>query len=177
MSVQTFELFQILTEAYLGSVVLNPVMESPFSQYLNTNYAPSDLEVQDIQAHLVSHFLEASRLEALIQDLFAQREKTLAYIDAHQALISPARRLPREIVEEMFVACLPTHRNAVMSAKEAPLVLARICSAWREIALSTPALWASLHLPLEYVLTRGMHSAVAEWLERSGRCPLSLSIM
>ncbi|KAJ7661071.1 hypothetical protein B0H17DRAFT_1212358 [Mycena rosella] len=124
-------------------------MESPFPQYLNTIYAPSDFEIQNIEAHLVSHLEEASRLEAPIQNLSAQRDEILRKIDSHQALISPARCLPRDIMEEIFLACLPTHRNAVMSAKEAPLVLARICSAWREIALSTPALWALLRLSLE----------------------------
>jgi hypothetical protein len=38
-----------------------------------------------------------------------------AYVDTHKALISPARRLPLDIIEEIFVACLPTHRNCVMS--------------------------------------------------------------
>ncbi|KAJ7629863.1 hypothetical protein B0H17DRAFT_867535, partial [Mycena rosella] len=116
-------------------------------------------------------------LEALIRDLSDQREKTLAYIDAHQALISPARRLPRDIVQEIFLACLPSHRNVVMSATEAPLILARIFSAWRTIALSTPALWASLHLPLEYIFDHSLHVPVTKWLGRSGRCPLSLSII
>ncbi|KAJ7669664.1 hypothetical protein B0H17DRAFT_989717, partial [Mycena rosella] len=152
-------------------------MTSPFDQYLNTNYAPSDSEVKKIQVHLVPHSLEAARLEALIRDLSDQREKTLAYIDAHQALISPARRLPRDIVQEIFLACLPSHRNTVMSATEAPLILARICSAWRTIALSTPALWASLHLPLEYIFDHSLHAPVTKWLGRSGRCPLSLSII
>ncbi|KAJ7486721.1 hypothetical protein FB451DRAFT_1168128 [Mycena latifolia] len=151
--------------------------ESPFSRYLNTNYAPSDSEVKQIQAHIIPHFVEASRLEALILELSTQREKVLHYIDAHQALLSPARQMPREIVEEIFLACIPTHRNAVMSAKEAPLVLARICSAWRTIALTTPALWASLHLPLEYIYDHNLYAPVAKWLQLSGRCPLSLSLV
>ncbi|KAJ7486724.1 hypothetical protein FB451DRAFT_1126977 [Mycena latifolia] len=151
--------------------------ESPFSRYLNTNYAPSDSEVKQIQAHLVPHSVEASRLEALILELSTQRDKILHYIDAHQALLSPVRQMPREIVEEIFLACLPTHRNAVMSAKEAPLVLARVCSPWRTIALTTPALWASLHLPLEYICDHSLYSPVAKWLQLSGQCPLSLSLV
>ncbi|KAJ7824494.1 hypothetical protein B0H13DRAFT_2123885 [Mycena leptocephala] len=48
----------------------------------------------------------------------------------------------------------------------------------RNIALSTPALWASLHIPLEYVLDGiGYRVAPLEWLARSGCCALSLSIV
>ncbi|KAF7343300.1 hypothetical protein MVEN_01762300 [Mycena venus] len=151
-------------------------MESPFAQYLHTNYAPSDCEVKSIESHLVTHVQELSRLDALIRDLSDQREKTLAYIAAHKVLLSPARRLPRDVVQEIFLACLPTDRNAVLSAREAPLMLGRICSAWRTLALSTPALWASLHIPLQFIFDVSYPLAITTWLERSGQCPLSLSI-
>ncbi|KAJ7785186.1 hypothetical protein DFH07DRAFT_699116, partial [Mycena maculata] len=123
-------------------------MESPFAQHLDTNYTPSDTEIKWIKSHLLPHILEVSRLDALIQDLSVRRDKTQEYIDAHRALLTPVRRLPPEIVQEIFLACLPTQRNAVMSAQEAPLILTSICASWRALALSTPALWASLHLPL-----------------------------
>ncbi|KAJ7141717.1 hypothetical protein C8R43DRAFT_1017064 [Mycena crocata] len=151
-------------------------MESPFARYLYTSYVPSDSEVEHIKRHLEAPFSEVSRLESLIRDLSAQREKLVEYISAHEALISPMRRLPQDVVQEIFVACLPTHRNAVMSAREAPLLLARVCSAWRTLAMTTPALWATLHIPLEYILDWGVTGPMAEWLERSGKRPLSLSI-
>ncbi|KAJ7646560.1 hypothetical protein FB45DRAFT_890776 [Roridomyces roridus] len=77
----------------------------------------------------------------------------------------------------MFVACLPTHRNAVMSAQEAPLLVSRICSAWRVIALTTPSLWASLHIPGYFILKRPEQRipAMTRWLQLSGVLPISLS--
>ncbi|KAJ7733862.1 hypothetical protein DFH07DRAFT_845218 [Mycena maculata] len=151
--------------------------ESPFAQHLNTNYSPSDSEVKWIHSHLVPHVLEVSRLESLIRDLSAQRERTLAYIGAHRALLSPVRRMPLDIMQEIFLACLPTHRNAVMCAREAPLILIRICRAWKTLALSTPALWVSLHIPLQYLFYDSRHVEARKWLERSSRCPLSISIV
>ncbi|KAF8157425.1 hypothetical protein K438DRAFT_1462216, partial [Mycena galopus ATCC 62051] len=80
-------------------------------------------------------------LESLTRDLSAQRDQLREYVAAHESLLSPARRLPEDILQHIFLTCLPTHRNAVMSANEAPLLLGHICSGWRSIALSTPMLW------------------------------------
>ncbi|KAJ7616850.1 hypothetical protein DFH06DRAFT_947875, partial [Mycena polygramma] len=151
--------------------------ESPFIQYLHTNYVPQNaLEVEAIRPHLVAHTMEVSRLEALIADLSAQRDKRLEYIGA-EALMSPARRMPQDVMQEIFLACVPTQHNAVMSTKDAPLLLTRICKSWRILALSTPALWASLHIPLEYILDMIGVQRPLEWLERSGRAPFSLTVI
>ncbi|KAF7346540.1 hypothetical protein MSAN_01882100 [Mycena sanguinolenta] len=152
-------------------------MESPFSSYFHTNYVPSSEEFQCIQMDLALRAQELARLDARISDLTAQRDQLQAYVDSHKALISHPRRLPPDIVCEIFAACLPTERNAVMSAQEAPLLLSRICSAWRTIALSTPRLWASLHVPFEWVLLNQSRTlAVVQWLQRSGARPISLSV-
>ncbi|KAJ6508517.1 hypothetical protein C8R45DRAFT_445765 [Mycena sanguinolenta] len=151
-------------------------MESPFSSHFNTNYVPSSEEMETIEADLVSRAQELAQIDARICELSAQRDQIQAYIDSHKALISHPRRLPPDIVREIFVACLPTERNAVMSAQEAPLLLCRICSAWRTIAISTPRLWASIHVPFEWVfLKESRMPAIVQWLQRSGACPISLS--
>ncbi|KAJ7252089.1 hypothetical protein B0H12DRAFT_623079 [Mycena haematopus] len=95
-------------------------------------------------------------------------------------------RLPLDIIAEIFIACLPTHRNCVMSATEAPVILGRICSSWRTISLSTPRLWSRLHIvqPESLHWPNGPYEArVAQrlevgnaWLKRSGNLPLSISL-
>ncbi|KAJ6489026.1 hypothetical protein C8R45DRAFT_826827, partial [Mycena sanguinolenta] len=62
------------------------------------------------------------------------------YVDAHKALISPVRRLPPEVLQIIFIACLPPHRNCAIAATEAPIRLGRVCSAWRSISIYTPQL-------------------------------------
>ncbi|KAF7334809.1 hypothetical protein MSAN_02367500 [Mycena sanguinolenta] len=144
---------------------------------LTTNYIPSDEEIKDIRLDILSRSEELARLDERIRNLSAERDEIQAYIDSQKALISHPRRLPADIVQEIFIACLPTTRNAVMSTKEAPLLLCRICSAWRTIALSTPRLWASLHVPFDFVLPKESRiSAVAQWLQRSAACPISISV-
>ncbi|KAF7364805.1 hypothetical protein MVEN_00350600 [Mycena venus] len=67
-----------------------------------------------------------------------------------------------------------------MSAQEAPLLLCRICSSWRTIALSTPRLWSSIHIAVPHdKLPQHVHDGCLElvkaWLARSGGLPLSIS--
>ncbi|KAJ7022722.1 hypothetical protein C8F04DRAFT_1137129 [Mycena alexandri] len=107
----------------------------------------------------------------------------------HKALLSPLRRLPLDIIQEIFLACIPTHRNCVMSASEAPVLLGRICSSWRAIALSTPRLWSRLHIVEPQRLPQRFNGAdiaakaaqrfatTKMWLGRSGNCPLSISLL
>ncbi|KAJ7762499.1 hypothetical protein B0H16DRAFT_1311600 [Mycena metata] len=168
-------------------------MTSPFTPQLGTNYCPRDEEILEIRDLLVEPLsrLKCIRnkitdLQKSIDELTKERDDINAYVDAHKALISPVRRLPLDIIQEIFVACLPTHRNCVMSAVEAPVLLGRVCSSWRAISLNTPRLWCRLHIvePASF----GPRSASFEeklvqrlettktWLGRSGNCPLSISL-
>ncbi|KAJ6456492.1 hypothetical protein C8R45DRAFT_880825 [Mycena sanguinolenta] len=144
---------------------------------LHTNYIPSDNEIKYIRMDILSRSEELARLDERIRKLSVERDEIQAHIDSQKSLISLPRRLPADIVQEIFIACLPTTRNAVMSAQEAPLLLCRICSAWRMIALSTPRLWASLHVPFDFIVPKESRiSAVEQWLQRSATCPISLSV-
>ncbi|KAJ6498733.1 hypothetical protein C8R45DRAFT_93465 [Mycena sanguinolenta] len=172
-------------------------MSSPFASHLGTNYCPQDEEITQIKALLNQPCLRLKSIEqemALIQKaldkLTAERDALEAYVDAHKALLSPVRRLPRDIIETIFLACLPTHRNCAMSAQEAPVLLGRICGSWRAISLSTPLLWSRLHIvePARmpnstHIVAAAYETKVAQrlevaraWLRRSGSCPLSISL-
>ncbi|KAJ7796606.1 hypothetical protein B0H14DRAFT_2207658, partial [Mycena olivaceomarginata] len=163
---------------------------SPFAAQLGTNYCPKDEEVLEIKSHLVEPTQRLRRLDEMIADLqktidklVEERDNLGIYVDAHKALISPVRRVPLDIVQEIFVACLPTHRNCVMSASEAPVLLGRICSSWRAISFSTPRLWARIHIVepvgphnLTHALSAQRLETTRMWLGRSGQCPLSISL-
>ncbi|KAK7001333.1 hypothetical protein R3P38DRAFT_2385258, partial [Favolaschia claudopus] len=75
-------------------------------------------------------------------------------LNAQKALISYPRCLHTDLLENIFLACLPAggisviRRNSVMSAHVAPLLLCRICSAWRKAAMSMRRPWASLRIPV-----------------------------
>ncbi|KAJ7762569.1 hypothetical protein B0H16DRAFT_1688154 [Mycena metata] len=89
------------------------------------------------------------------------------------SMVYPILTLPVEIMTEIFLHCLPNHplypRKAV-----APMLLGRICRQWRNIACSTPRLWAQLVVSSR----RGpsFELLLREWLRRARATPLSLHL-
>ncbi|KAJ7633162.1 hypothetical protein FB45DRAFT_745848, partial [Roridomyces roridus] len=59
----------------------------------------------------------------------------------------PVLTLPTEITSEIFIQFLPPYpaRPAIVG-KRSPSFLLRICRTWRNVALSTPALWCAVRL-------------------------------
>ncbi|KAG7099947.1 hypothetical protein E1B28_001740 [Marasmius oreades] len=169
--------------------------QTHFHRVLNTNHSASSSETCQIHGLLVQPIEELARLNAEIQHLkstlnylISQREKLQTFVSSHKALISPIRRLPAEVMSEIFVHCLQTKdRNPTRSLAEAPLLLTLVCRRWREIALSTAQLWSSLHIYLpptaqkyEIRLTEVINrraEGVKAWLSRSGSLPLSISLV
>ena len=175
-------------------------MAFPLEKRLNTNYAPLDEELQEIsrilvepQARLAKMNDEIERAQATLDELERQRDKLVRHIDQYRALTSPIRRIPREILQEIFINCLPTDRPAVMSEREAPLLIGRVCSGWRSISQSTPELWTSVHVSIpnttftasgtsnaDYMVAANCMAelrttALQEWLQRSGSLPIDIS--
>ncbi|EKM75406.1 hypothetical protein AGABI1DRAFT_16326, partial [Agaricus bisporus var. burnettii JB137-S8] len=90
--------------------------------------------------------MEITRLQDRLIGLGQRKQDAERFIEVHEGFLSPIRRLVPEILQEIFWLCLPVAHNSVLSAKEAPLLLGRVCSQWRRIAYSTPKLWCSLHI-------------------------------
>ncbi|KAK7449771.1 hypothetical protein VKT23_013246 [Stygiomarasmius scandens] len=163
---------------------------SPFRALLDTNYCASPADVEEIDTFLAQpesqlHALdsEIEQLRNQLRDHLCRRNGLSSYISSHRALMAPIRRLPPEVLSEIFIQCLPTDYNPTRSLTEAPLLLTRVCQSWREICFSTPRLWSALHIYIPHVhaarfcntlasRTKGVQS----WLSHSGDTPLSLSL-
>ncbi|KAF5375275.1 hypothetical protein D9758_000288 [Tetrapyrgos nigripes] len=166
--------------------------QSPFSHLFNTNYAAASNEdisvIQDLLSapleKLESLNSEIIRLENALSGLKAERDHLQSYVDQHRNLLSPFRRLPPEIISEIFIRCLPEDSRPTHSLSETPLLLGTICRNWREVALSTPYLWSCINVVLP--TSGSMHllcasidrrrDGVEAWLSRAGELPLSFSI-
>jgi len=144
---------------------------------------------------------EMSRLQSALDKLQSQHDDLENLIRAHRQLLTPFRRLPNEVLSEIFIHCLPEKHNAIMSTQSAPLLLGRVCSRWRMVVYQrTPRLWATLHVPApSFPLICGWQNivlpplelrqlqaeyetkfdrqcnAIREWLQRSNKCLLSIS--
>ncbi|KAF7374277.1 F-box domain-containing protein [Mycena sanguinolenta] len=166
---------------------------SPFDDILNTNAILSDAECQRIhdllagpRKNLSGLMDEISRIQAELDQLTQKRVELEGFIHAHEALLSPMRRLPDDTLRDIFLAALPSARCATLSTADPPLLLCHISQRWRSLALSTPGLWASLHIAMPPIEDeRTAHSAklgeighvVKDWLSRSGALPLSISLL
>ncbi|KAG7086395.1 hypothetical protein E1B28_002350 [Marasmius oreades] len=128
-------------------------------------------------------------LESALRQLRGQQEELRIYAQDHKAILSPARRLFPELWSEIFLWCLPEHlehhlarRSAGdnitdVSALDAPLLLTRVCSTWREIALSAPKLWSNIaYTVCRPSASKSQLQRLKTWLSRSGITPLSVVI-
>ncbi|KAJ7877977.1 hypothetical protein B0H14DRAFT_3858916 [Mycena olivaceomarginata] len=171
--------------------MLSPDYISPFTDKL----VPTEAEIKDIRALLMDPIEQLARIQAQIDEmevivgqLKAKHSSLKTVIDAHEALISPVRRAPDDVLREIFFACLPTAHNALMDPSEAPILLGCICRRWRAVSHTTPMLWSSIYIPLPDLSDDGPHTrpevvswstlwnVVEQWFERSGTCPPTVSL-
>nr|GAT47129.1 predicted protein [Mycena chlorophos] len=89
-------------------------------------------------------------MEAALVNLRTQRDALFKNIFAHQSLLSPIRRLPSDVLVEIFSACLPTKHYPLIHPSQPPLLFGRVCRYWRELSRATPLLWKKVHI-------RGLH--------------------
>ena len=162
---------------------------SPFHQWLETDYIPRDSEVDQVKDFLESHLIrrevlatEIAEAKMIVDSLKEGRMCLQNAIDAHWAIVHPVRRVPKDVWQKIFIYCLPTTHLPVMSATEMPLVLTQVCTLWRNIALSSPKLWSSLHITIpqgrnhrsQWDVTARALMAVDRWLGKATGEKLSI---
>ncbi|KAJ7508757.1 hypothetical protein B0H11DRAFT_1962472 [Mycena galericulata] len=153
-------------------------MDSPFKGILHTNAVPTDPDCEIIRDFLENPRQKLTELTEEITRLQSLQDELNHFIDAHLALVSPARRLPDDVVRAIFMASLPSTRNCALSGDEPPLLLCQISSAWRSIALATPRLWASIHIVVpDQSRVERLTDRVTAWLARSRAVPLDVSLV
>jgi hypothetical protein len=95
--------------------------------------------------------------------------------------------LPVELVQLIFIACLPVQGRVKPSLHNVPLVCLQVSKAWREIALETQNLWTRLDLNLTDQCrwwlalkpesnTGSLSGLIEGWLQRAGRKNLAITV-
>ncbi|KAF7300953.1 F-box domain-containing protein [Mycena indigotica] len=158
---------------------------SPVPDLLRTNSIPSPAQIELINAFISLSEPELGTLETefiRIQTSLAaaktRLEKQKQLVEDHRVLLSPMRRVPDDVLRAIFLATLPAHRDTAIVPEEGPLLLAQVCRLWRDIALTTPRLWASIHLaiPRDESRAEDLVGILTTWLQRSAAAPLSLTV-
>ena len=177
-------------------------LDQILAELLRNNELPSDATLQETTKLRSQANEDLLHIDTEIQRLMSQREQVQRSLDIYNTILSPARRLLPDILQEVFYHCI-SQTYPILSATEAPMLLTRVCSLWRSVALSSPRIWTRLHIPLpgdprmlsNYGIGRINYDRVVEvrrqifskkmqlrcqevkdWLDRSGSLPLSLSI-
>ncbi|KAJ7465284.1 hypothetical protein FB451DRAFT_1263181 [Mycena latifolia] len=153
--------------------------------YADTNDPPSDVDRLHISQLLDEETIAVASLDNKIDQLRAQlvdlrslRRKRRKTIEKLRAITSPLRHLPPEILSLIVMQCPRAgDQDQVLRNPDphvAPLLLVRICSRWRHIALATPMLWTdSLQAPLTKL--RWPIILMNNWVVNAAPLPISLA--
>ena len=87
---------------------------------------------------------EVSIMYNRIETLFKDKASLRRQIDIGSSFLAPIRLLPAEVLTQIFeFACSDGFEHTV-NGDPVVLVVSSVCTAWRAIAVGTPALWAGL---------------------------------
>ncbi|EKM77376.1 hypothetical protein AGABI1DRAFT_16347, partial [Agaricus bisporus var. burnettii JB137-S8] len=91
---------------------------------------------------------DIASIQAVLQHLSLERSSLEKSYDAHVSVLSPIRRLPNELLSEIFLSrghdilfpaeTLPSLTNLY---DDSLWLILQVCALWRSIALSTPLFW------------------------------------
>lgn len=149
--------------------------------YLHRTLQAPDASEADVIRQTLSHAKsqlsqledEISQLRALVRDLSGRSHELHEFIEVHKTFLSPIRRLPLEILAEIFAYCIPTYLRSSGRSLDAPLLLGQVCVGWRKAALSTQKLWSSISVSPR----RHFNESLAKvWLSRTISSPLSITL-
>ncbi|KAJ7771097.1 hypothetical protein DFH07DRAFT_804870 [Mycena maculata] len=136
----------------------------------------------DLRRRLLRLDAQILKQKLLLNKLEQNREDVER--ELHATATFPISPLPVETIQEIFLQCGGSPRVSDLghhmqgTTSQIPLVLSSVCRRWREVALSTPTLWSTLHFNFDSMYSEPDAGAIEEyihrWLDRAAARPLSL---
>ncbi|KAF7339188.1 hypothetical protein MVEN_01996100 [Mycena venus] len=154
-------------------------MEQNLVALMANNVAPTDSEIQQIRTLLKDGAEELVELQkslhraiTALANLMMQRRRRSKEIASLTAVLSPIRRVPPEILAEIFQLCVQT-TMASSSAFPDSLPLGQVCSSWRAISHNTPRLWNRIVFAPH---SQNQYTYLLELAGKSLQRPLSITL-
>ncbi|KAJ7577764.1 hypothetical protein C8J56DRAFT_970588 [Mycena floridula] len=136
------------------------MIHSPRIQWLlQSNETPLDSELAQFQEYISAEKRAVVDLDDKITEmrqrlalLVAEREQKERNIADCQILVNPVRRLPPDILNEIFLAFVleedyhKNHRSTSLDPRDAPWTITQVSSRWREVAICHPPLRATVRI-------------------------------
>ncbi|KAJ6462358.1 hypothetical protein C8R47DRAFT_98096 [Mycena vitilis] len=131
---------------------LNPAPGTRHHALLTSNEPPRDRDIPTVQsvlyeidARLASLDDEIARASEQLEKLKEKRSSLASHRRQNGAILSLLRRMPLEILGEIFMLTLPFPRpEKGIRMTDSPWVLTHVCRDWKRIALSVHSLWSSV---------------------------------
>ncbi|KAF5381412.1 hypothetical protein D9757_009071 [Collybiopsis confluens] len=148
-----------------------------------SSYVPTQVEAstifslaREVKRDISAYEEEIRKTRRVLLQLEEARDSLVAYRNEKLSLLSPVRKLPTELLEQIFSsACgygLKLHRSRIQTMT---IDLSQVCSYWRAIVQSSPRLWSGLWIDLSiYSGHEAMTKMILLYLERSWDAPLQI---
>ncbi|KAJ7288875.1 hypothetical protein C8J57DRAFT_1047079 [Mycena rebaudengoi] len=147
-------------------------------------------------ATLAEYDVEIGRLQSLLKKAISDRATLHAYTEGCRSVLSPIRRLPAELLVEIFATALDesdglTARTTTPQqeirrlSNEDLLRLSQVSFWWRGIAVGTPMLWSTITINMrqwkkywgrEFPIDVAL-GLISLSLERGGNFPLKIAVL
>lgn len=153
----------------------------PLPHFHRTFQAPDESEVITIKTYItnVDILIDAldadlERLSATIDRVKRKREEMKKSRAYHATMLSPIRRLPKEVLTEIFwLCCLSDANKSSVQHIMAPFILSAICHSCREMVDGSPKLWSQIYVDERVPCSEALFQKM---IQCSGNMPLSIDI-
>ncbi|KIM37874.1 hypothetical protein M413DRAFT_13072 [Hebeloma cylindrosporum] len=173
---------------------LRAPLVSPLEHLLSdtVRHVPShseELEIRGVIRNAEERIAEidstSKRIRLLLDHLGEERRTIQQFADKHRVMVAPVLEIPPEILSHIFILTLPNRvewHEIKRSSLKRSMTLARVNRHWRNVAVSTPQLWTTILIDEKSFPKLDVAHDAEEicmpklFLQRSGMCPLSLSV-
>ncbi len=163
-------------ESQLQTLATIQSSNSLVSQLLRGSRLLTDSDYALISAEIAKLERLRSLYDAQLQELDSRRRPVLKSLENRKSIYAPIRRVPRDILLEIFHSVCDIWRQNSLNISGPLWVLGRVCRVWRDALHTSPVSW-SRNVLIESPFSEHAPQILRTYLERTGDHPLSIQIL